>query len=64
MAVDPTQKIEMFTDDIPSSPSDGSTDGNSSNNTSEIVLGVIAISAAVIFGFCQWQYPKTRIRWS
>ncbi|KAI1733826.1 hypothetical protein F4680DRAFT_454579 [Xylaria scruposa] len=63
LAMDPTQKIEMFADDdIPGSPKDGSANGGPSNNASDTVLAVLAILVAVVFGLCQWQFPKTRIR--
>ncbi|TRX96917.1 hypothetical protein FHL15_002223 [Xylaria flabelliformis] len=66
LAMDPTQKIEMFADDdgdVSSSPDDGSANGGpSSNNASDTVLEVLAVLVAVVFGVCQWQFPKTRIR--
>ncbi|KAI0859765.1 hypothetical protein F4860DRAFT_481459 [Xylaria cubensis] len=67
LAMDPTQKIEMFADDhddgiISGSPNDGSTNGGPSNNASDTVLEVLAVLVAVVFGVCQWQFPKTRIR--
>ncbi|KAI0549709.1 hypothetical protein F4679DRAFT_545266 [Xylaria curta] len=62
LAMDPTRKIEWFPENvISSSPNENSGNGSPSSNASDTVLGVLAILVAVVFGLCQWQFPKTRI---
>jgi hypothetical protein len=62
MALDPTRKIEIFTGEFPNDPGDKRRQSTDIYTIGGIVIGILGLLVTFGIGFCQWQFPKTRIR--